>query len=170
MVKELADEWYRLSKEMTQNNTIMWQLRSSLQGIALVMETLIRLAPFLIHALAFAGILATVRSVYFGIVSLITAIRTATTAQLTLNAAMKSNVVLAVVSAVAALAAMWYEAAKAEEWEAEREREHRAELQKALAASKEAIEDSVRPLKAYKAALDDAVRMITNEVDIIVIY
>lgn len=156
MVKEMANEWYKLSREMTQNQAIMFQLKTAIQGIALVIETLIKLMPFLIHAFAFAGVLATIRSVYFGITNLITAIRTATTAQMTLNAAMNSNVILAAVSAVAALAAMWYEAAKAEEWAQEQEREHQAELQKAYAKSKEAIEDVVRPLKVYKNALDDA--------------
>lgn len=156
MVKEMADEWYRLSKEMTQNTAIMYQLQTTLKAIALIIETIIKISPFLIHALAFAGALSAIRGIYFGIVSLVNAIRTATTAQMTLNAAMKSNVVLAMVSAVASLAAMWYEAAKAEEWAAEREAEHQAELQKAYAASKEAINDSVRPLKSYKKAMDDA--------------
>jgi TP901 family phage tail tape measure protein len=156
MVKNMADEWYPLSKQMTENQTVMYSLRTAIEGIALAIETLIKLLPFLLHMLTFMGVLATVRSLYFGFTSLVTAIRTATTAQMAFNAAAKSNIVLALVSAVASLAAIWYESARAAEEAAEREAERQAELQQAYQASKAAIEDSVRPLRTFKKVMDEA--------------
>ena len=112
----MAKEWYNLSKEMTNNKNTMAGLKLTLDGIALALRTIIQLAPFLIKAFTWAGVLATIRGIYFGISSLITAIRTATTAAATLQVVLKSNWVLAGVSAVAAAFTMIYEKSRAAAW------------------------------------------------------
>lgn len=156
MVKQLADEWYRLSREMTQNATVMYSFKKIIEGVALSLKTIIQLSPLLIHALAFGGLLATVRSIYFGIVALITGIKTATTAAMTFNAVIKSNVVLAAVSAIAAGIALWCEHLHAAAEEAERAERRQAELNAQLVKSKENIEMVAAPLTSYKKALDQS--------------
>ena len=156
MVKQLADEWYRLSREMTQNATVMYSFKKIIEGVALALKTIIQLSPLLIHALAFGGLLATVRSIYFGIVALITSIKTATTAAMTFNAVIKSNVVLAAVSAIAAGIALWCEHLHAAAEEAERAERRQAELNAQLVKSKENIEMVAAPLTSYKKALDQS--------------
>lgn len=156
MVKELAQEWYDLSKAMTQSDSQMASLRNSLKGIALVVETLINLLPFLLRGLMFFGAAAAIRGVITGIGGMVTAIRTATTAQLALNTAMKSNWFLAIASGIAAALTMLYDYSKAAEEAAKREAERQAKLKAAFEESKEAVQKVVKPLEVYKKALDDA--------------
>lgn len=156
MVKQLAQEWYDLSKEMTQNTTIMWSLKKAIEGVALALKTIIQLSPLLINALAFAGILTTVRGIYFGILSLITAIRTASTAAMTFNAVIKSNLVIAAISAIAGGIALWCEHLHAAAEEAERAEQRQAELNEQLLKSRDNIQAAAAPLQAYKKALDNS--------------
>ena len=156
MVKELAQQWYDLSKAMTQSDTQMASLRISLNAIALAIETLIKILPFLIRGLMFFGVAAAIRGVVVGISGMVTAIRAATTAQLALNTAMKSNWALAIVSTIAAALTMLYDYSKAAEEAAKREAERQAKLKAAFEESKEAVQKVVKPLEVYKKALDDA--------------
>ena len=156
MVQTLAKEWYNLSKEMTNNQATMLSLKSTIEAVALALRTVISLAPFLIKAFAWAGVLATIRGVAFGIGGLITQLRAATGAAMTLQVALKSNWVLAGVSAVAAVMTLLVEKMQAAAQAAEAAREREAELDRQLAQSKDTIEQSVRPLERYKASLDKA--------------
>lgn len=156
MVQTLAKEWYELSKEMTSSQSTMLSLKSAIEGVALALRTIISLAPFLIKAFAWGGILAMIRGVGFGLYGLITQLRAATGAAMTLQVALKSNWVLAGVSAVAAAMTMLYEKSQAAAQAAEAARERQAELDKAFASSKEAVQNVVKPLATYKRVLDDA--------------
>lgn len=156
MVRELATEWYELSKAMTQSDTQMSSLRTSLSAITLIIETLIKLLPFLIRGMMMFGVAAAIRGVITGIMGMVTAIRTATTAQLALNTAMKSNWFLAIASGIAAALSMLYDYSKAAEEAAKREQEREAKLKAAFESSKEAVEKMEKPLKIYKKALEDA--------------
>ena len=156
MVQTLAKEWYNLSKEMTNNQATMLSLKSTIEAVALALRTVISLAPFLIKAFAWAGVLATIRGVAFGIGGLITQLRAATGAAMTLQVALKSNWVLAGVSAVAAGMTLLVEKMQAATQAAEAAREREAELDRQRAQSKDTIEQSVRPLERYKASLDKA--------------
>lgn len=156
MVQTLAKEWYDLSKEMTSSQSTMLSLKSAIEGVALALRTIISLAPFLIKAFAWGGILAMIRGVGFGLYGLITQLRAATGAAMTLQVALKSNWVLAGVSAVAAAMTMLYEKSQAAAQAAEAARERQAELDKAFASSKEAVQNVVKPLETYKRVLDDA--------------
>lgn len=156
MVKQMAQAWYDLSKSMTQSDAQMKSLHVSIDLIALGIQTLIKLLPFLIRGLMLFGVAAAIRGVVTGIGGMVTAIRTATTAQIALNTAMKSNWFLAIASAVAAALTLLYDYSKAAEEAAERERKRKAELKAAFENSREAVESVVKPLKVYKKALDDA--------------
>lgn len=156
MVQTLAKEWYNLSKEMTNSQATMFSLKMTIEAVALALRTVISLAPFLIKAFAWGGVLSLVRGVGFGIAALVTQLRAATGAAMTLQVALKSNWVLAGVSAVLAGMTMLYEKSQAAAQAAEAARERQAELDKQLAQSKDTIDSVARPLERYKASLDKA--------------
>ena len=156
MVKQMAQAWYDLSKSMTQSDAQMKSLHVSIDLIALGIQTLIKLMPFLVRAMMMFGVLTAIRGIVTGIGGMITAIRTATTAQIALNTAMKSNWFLAIASSIAAALTLLYDYSKAADEAAERERKRQAELKAAFENSREAVESVVKPLGVYKKALDDA--------------
>lgn len=156
MVQTLAKEWYNLSKEMTNSQATMFSLKMTIEAVALALRTVISLAPFLIKAFAWGGVLSLVRGVGFGIAALVTQLRAATGAAMTLQVALKSNWVLAGVSAVLAGMTMLYEKSQAAAQAAEAARERQAELDKQLAQSKDTIDSVTRPLERYKDSLDKA--------------
>lgn len=156
MVKEMAQAWYDLSKSMTQSDAQMKSLHVSIDLIALGIQTLIKLMPFLIRAFMMFGVAAAIRGIVTGIGGMVTAIRTATTAQIALNTAMKSNWFLAIASGIAAALTLLYDYSKAAEEAAQREAKRQAELKAAFENSREAVENAIKPLGVYKKALDDA--------------
>ena len=156
MVKQLAQQWYDLSKAMTQSDVQMASLRISLSGIALVIQTLIKLLPFLIRSMMMFGVVSVIRGLYNGYVQLRMAIDATYVAQGRLNTMMKSNWILALVSGIAAALTMLYDYSKAAEEAAKREAERQAKLKAAFEESKEAVQKVVKPLEVYKKTLDDA--------------
>lgn len=156
MVQQMAKEWYNLSKEMTSSQKTMASLKLTIEGIALALRTVIAFAPFLIKAFTVAGVLATVRSLYFGFLNLVTAVRAATTATATFQALLKSNWMLAGVSYIAGLFWLIYESATAAAAAEEEAKKRQAELDAQMAKSKETIEQATRPLERYKSSLDKA--------------
>ena len=55
VVKELSKAWYEVSKSLTQNERIMFGVKLSLQGIILLLKTLLQLLPEIIFTLGIAG-------------------------------------------------------------------------------------------------------------------
>ena len=155
VVKQLAQQWYDLSKAMTQSDAQMASLRISLSGIALVIQTLIKLLPFLIRSMMMFGVVSVIRGLYNGYVQLRMAIDATYVAQGRLNTMMKSNWILALVSGIAAALTMLHDYSKAAEEAAKREAEHQAKLKAAFEESKEAVQKVVKPLEVYKKTLDD---------------
>ena len=92
MVKELAQQWYNLSQELTGSETWMTGVKSALAGIAFVVETLIRLLPVLIKSFAFYGIAATIRKIWVEFTLLNTAMSTAAGTAGKLSMFFKSNI------------------------------------------------------------------------------
>jgi hypothetical protein len=82
-------------------------------------------------------------------------IKAANGAMQMLNASMKSNWILAAISALTALALLLWDFSKASEEAAKAEAERQKELQKSFAKSKEAIEEVTKPLERTKKAIDD---------------
>jgi len=92
MVKELAQEWYNFSQQLTQSETWMYGVKTSLAAIAWVVETLIRLLPVLIKSFAFYGIAATVRKIWVEFTLLNSAMTAAAGTAGKLGAFFKSNI------------------------------------------------------------------------------
>lgn len=156
MVKQLAQQWYDLSKAMTQSDAQMASLRISLNGIVLIIEMLIKLMPFLIRAMMMFGVTQVIRGIYNGYIQLRLAIDATYIAQGRLNTIMKSNWILALISAITAAVTLLYDYSKAAEEAAKREQERAAKLKAAFESSKEAVEKVVKPLQTYKKAIEDA--------------
>lgn len=156
MVKQMAQAWYDLSKSMTQNEGMMYSMRLSIQLIGLAIESLVKLMPILIHLMMFAGVGMAIRGVIVGIQAMVAAIRAATTAQMTFNAAVRSNALLALVSGIATAIAMFVEYSNAAEEAAKRQAEQEAKLKASFDKSKEAVQSIVKPLETYKKVLDEA--------------
>ena len=55
IVKELSKAWYEVSKSLTENEKIMFGVKVSLQGIILLLKTLLQLLPEIIFTLGIAG-------------------------------------------------------------------------------------------------------------------
>lgn len=163
MVKEMAQAWYDLSKQMTQSEALMGSLHTSIGMIANAISILIKLFPVLIR---FGIIFATTfgfKGLIAGIGGLVTAFRTlykdvalATGAMGKFNVMMKSNAILFAISSLITAITLFNDYSKAAEEAAKREAERQAKLKAAFEESKEAVQKVVRPLEVYKKALDDA--------------
>lgn len=155
-VSDFAKQWHEVSKELTQSTLMMGSMKTALYLVIETVKILIKLLPTLISFFLFKGALTSITMVGQGFWNMSKAIWAAVTATKALTAAQKWNGITTAISLLAA--ALWTvksamnEAAEA----AERERERHAELQKSFAKSKEAVEESVKPLEDYKKALDDA--------------
>ena len=166
MVKEMAQAWYDLSKQMTQSEALMWSLHSSIDAIATSIGILIKLFPVLLrYAMVFVATLG-LRGIGLAITNiggLATAFRALTKdimlasgAAAKFNVVLKSNAILFAASAIATAITLVMDYSKAAEEAAKREQERQAKLKAAFENSKEAVEKVVKPLETYKKALDDA--------------
>ena len=163
MVKQMAQAWYDLSKEMTQSEGIMWSLRTSLEAIAAAIKGIIALSPYLIRFGIIFGSAFGVKAALMGIASLKTAfvsmvrdVKLANGAWATLNATMKSNLFIGIASAILTVATLLYDFSQASKEAAKREAEHQAQLKASYEKSKEAIQNAIKPIETYKKVLDEA--------------
>lgn len=102
-VKQLALEWYNLSQRMTQSETTMQSMKTTLGIIIKAAEGLIRILPLLTRYLMFYGVAAALKKVYQGFVSMRTAILAAEGATNKFNAALKKNLIGLAAAALATL-------------------------------------------------------------------
>ena len=163
MVKQLAQAWYDVSKEITQSDGLMFSLRNSIDFIAYSIGKLIKLFPYLIKLGISFGLIFAGKSIYLGVQSLVqafrmlwTEIKIANTWGQVLKVTLNSNWILAAVAALASFVALLWDFASASKEAAEREAEHQRDLQKSFAKSKENIENVVKPLNTFKKALEDS--------------
>ena len=162
MVKEMAQAWYDLSKQMTQSDALMGSLHTSIELIAGAISILIKLFPVLIR---FGIIFATTfgfKGLIAGVGGLVTAFRTlykdialATGAMGMFNVMMKSNAILFAISSLTTAVTLFIDYSKAADEAAKRERERQAKLKAAFDESKEAVENVVKPLERYKRILEE---------------
>lgn len=162
MVKEMAQAWYDLSKQMTQSEALMGSLHNSIELIAGAISTLIKLFPVLIR---FGIIFATTfgfKGLIAGIGGLVTAFRTlykdialTTGAMGKFNVMMKSNAILFAISSLITAITLFNDYSKTAEEAAKREAERQAKLKAAFEGSKEAVENVVKPLERYKRILEE---------------
>ena len=163
MVKQLAQAWYDVSKAMTQSEGLMFSLKTSIDAVATAMWVLIKLFPYLVKfgivfasAFGFKQALLGIGSMISAFKTLYTEIRAANGMMQIFNATMKSNWIIAAISALTALGLLLWDFAKASEEAAEAERKRQEDLQKSFAKSRENVENVVKPLKTFKKAIDDA--------------
>jgi len=154
MVKQLAEQWYEVSKSLTQSESAMYAFHNSIDQITNTVMALIKALPFLIKMLTWMGVFGGIRMLVNSFMALITAIRAATTATATLQVVMNSNWVLAGLSAVVAGISLYVESMNAAAEAAERAQKRQAELDEQLIKSKEKIDLVAAPLESYKKALD----------------
>ncbi len=163
MVKEMAQAWYDLSKQMTQSDALMGSLHTSIELIAGAISTLIKLLPVLIRfgiifatTFGFKGLIAGIGGLVTAFRTLYTDIALATGAMGKFNVMMKSNAILFAISSLITAVTLFNDYSKAAEEAAKREAERQAKLKAAFEESKEAVQNVVKPLEVYKKALDDA--------------
>lgn len=163
MVKEMAQAWYDLSKQMTQSEALMGSLHTSIGMIANAISILIKLFPVLIRfgiifatTFGFKGLIAGIGGLVTAFRTLYTDIALATGAMGKFNVMMKSNAILFAISSLITAITLFNDYSKAAEEAAKREAERQAKLKAAFEESKEAVQKVVKPLEVYKKALDDA--------------
>lgn len=120
-VKELALQWYNLSKEMTGSQGVMTSLRLTFELLIFDAKLIIRLLPQLILFFSTYGIIRGIQAAVVAISELRTAMLAAKTAQEGLNIAMKSNVFGAIAALVVTVVGTIYAYASATKEAAEKQ-------------------------------------------------
>lgn len=147
-VKQMAIEWYNLSRALTQSSFAQKSALFTLEAIATSLKVLINLLPAIIGYLAGQGL---VRG-FMALKNIATAVWAWVTAQKALNLAMSSNVIGAVVAALS-LAYTWFQkdanAAKDAADSADK-------FTKSLSSAKNEVGKAVAELDSYKRAIDGA--------------
>ena len=156
MVKQLAEEWYEVSKSLTQSESSMYAMHTSLEKITSIVTTLVQLLPFLIKMFTWMGIFGGIRMMVNSFLALGAAIRAATTATATLRVVMNSNWTLAGLAALAGGISLFIDSMNAAAEAAERAEKRQAQLDEQLLKSKEKINLVAAPLESYKKALDNS--------------
>lgn len=153
MVKRLAEQWYDLSETLTQSPVYLGTLSSAFGLLITVIKGVIAVLPVVINYLVAMGVWKTIT--FFK--ELVTALRAATVAQTTFNAAASKNIYLALVSlAITAATAIYsYVNAQKEAAEAEAAAARKAEEWKNhIGAAASETNDLVGKLHSYKSILE----------------
>lgn len=112
-VKELALQWYNLSKEMTSSQGVMTSLRLTFELLIFDAKTIIRFLPQIILFFSTYGIIRGIQAAVMAITELRASMLAAKTAQEGLNIAMKSNVFGAIAALVVTVVGTIYAYASA---------------------------------------------------------
>lgn len=148
-VKELALQWYNLSKEMTSSQGVMTSLRLTFELLIFDAKLIIRLLPQIILFFSTYGIIRGIQAAVVAISELRTAMLAAKTAQEGLNIAMKSNVFGAIAALVVTVVGTIYAYASAASSAAEQQR---------------GLNDAVRDYKVQAKAAEIEVRRHYNAI------
>lgn len=159
MVKSLAQVWYDVSRTFTSQSTWLYTLQWSLQRIIESLKLLIFLLPAITNMLMLRGVASAAMGVYNMYDAIRGAILKTTTAQVTLNAAMKANIFAVVAGAALTLIGYLISVANRarDVARAQKEAEERANAWKNKMKDAQVETDNLtRKLNSYKAALDNA--------------
>lgn len=148
-VKELALQWYNLSKEMTSSQGVMTSLRLTFELLIFDAKTIIRFLPQIILFFSTYGIIRGIQAAVVAISELRAAMLAAKTAQEGLNIAMKSNVFGAIAALVVTVVGTIYAYASAASSAAEQQR---------------GLNDAVRDYKVQAKAAEIEVRRHYNAI------
>lgn len=152
VVKQMAVEWYNVSKSMTESESKMASIKMTLGMLANLIKVIIKLLPELIRLMMFYGLAQILKRIYLGYVSIRTVIDATYVAQGRLNRAMKSNAILFAISAGVTLATTLLNVSEAEDKVAEKQEENNEKLKEAARIYKE----SSSRLQDYVEAVDNA--------------
>ena len=151
-VRQLAQEWYNLSQQITQSTYYMGAIRAAFGYLWFTAKMLIALLPVLINFLMLRGVIAAVSGVCTVFSQLLLMIRSATTAQLALNSAMSKNIYAIIASLIITAATALYSYLTATE---EVNEEHK-KMNEYLAEGAALYDKERRKLDSYIAALNDS--------------
>ena len=153
IVKQLAQEWYNASWEMTHSVSTMTQIRIVLGSIAEAAKTLIQMLPALIEMMMLYGVGSALQAVYRQFLAIATAATTAGTAMTRFNALMKTNALALAVTAVGMLVMKMYELSEASKAAAAEEAARQKVFSDAAAEARQAYEEQAKALDKYRDAL-----------------
>lgn len=159
MVKEMAEQWYNLSQNLTQSNIFMGEMKAALFAVTSGFRILLAILPTLVQFLLFKG----VASAFFGMQNALKgvvlwynvwrgSITAATAAQQGLNAAMKANIIGGVISLVSTLVFWLVEWGKKNEDVVDAQKDLNSYLNEVAAN----LDKEKRKLDSYFAVLSDA--------------
>lgn len=151
-VRQLAQEWYNLSQQITQSTYYMGAIRAAFVYLWFTAKMLIALLPVLINFLMLRGVIAAVSGVCTVFSQLLLMIRSATTAQLALNSAMSKNIYAIIASLIITAATALYSYLTATE---EVNEEHK-KMNEYLAEGAALYDKERRKLDSYVSALNDS--------------
>lgn len=151
MVKEMAQQWYNLSQELTGSETWMTSVKLSLSAIANTLGLIMKIMPTLIRALMFYGVAEGVRKLWIEFSALNGAMAAASTNAARLSAIMKSNVWVLGATAIAFAVTYLIDMAAA----ADKAADNLGALEEAEKnAKEESIRERVELKKLYDATQD----------------
>ena len=153
IVKQLAQEWYNVSYEMTHSATTMASIKLTLELIAGAIKTVITYLPTLVQMMMFYGIGSVLQNMLVQYRAITVAINAAGGAQARFNALLKTNAIALATTAVLMLVGkMWemHEASKATNAELERQKKIFSD---AASEAIQAYREQAEALKKYEDAL-----------------
>lgn len=148
-VKELALQWYNLSKEMTSSQGVMTSLRLTFELLIWDAKQIIRWLPQIIMFFSTYGIIRGIQGAVTALTALRASMLAAKTAQESLNIAMKSNVFGAIAALIVTVVGTIYAYASAASSAAEQQR---------------GLNDAVRDYKVQAKAAEIEVRRHYNAI------
>ena len=155
-VKSMAQQWYDLSKALTESNVYMGQIKLTLGLLWTLVKLGLYLLPALIQFMMFKGSYTVVVGMWKGMVvvyqQLMAKITGATVAQQGLNTAMKANIFGIIISLLSMAAVYMFNYGKETEEAADSQRKLNSYLEDAA----KAYDDERRKLESYRNVLDDA--------------
>jgi len=153
IVKQLAQEWYNVSYEMTHSASTMASIKLTLELLAGTVKTLITYLPTLIKLMMFYGVGSVLQAVVVQFKAIYAASTMAGTGVARLNALLKTNAIALAATAVAMLIAKMYELSEASKAAAEEEEKRQRVFTDAAAEALQAYKEQAKALDKYKDAL-----------------
>ena len=153
IVKQLAQEWYNVSYEMTHSASTMASINFTLQMLANTVKTLIQLLPTLVQLMMFYGVGSALQAIFLEFRAIYQAATLAGSATAKFNALLKTNAIALAITGVMMLCAKLYEMSEASKAAAEEEAKRQKIFTDAAAESLQVYNDQAKALDKYYEAL-----------------
>ena len=153
VVKQLAQQWYNVSYEMTHSASTMASINFTLQMLSGTVMTLIKYLPTLVQLLMFYGVGATLQAIFLEFRAIYQAATLAGTAAAKFNAILKTNAIALAITGVMMLVAKYYELAEAEKAVAAEEERRQQIFNNAAAEAIQTYNKQKEALDKYNEAL-----------------